>query len=86
MPPLAKSANANLETHTGDVHSHLFSINTNPDAPQFSEDLKVTKPYLTLPYACQWCHDGTKASAQDLDTLANMANGYHNPENAFQAP
>ena len=34
-------------------------------------------PYLTLTYACQWCPDGTKASAQDLPTLAEMAQEYY---------
>jgi hypothetical protein len=40
----------------GDVKTHLFRINTDPDAPQFTEDGKYAKPYLTLSYVCLQCH------------------------------
>ncbi len=79
MPPMAKSAWGNTDTLTGDIHSHQFSINTDPNDPQFTEDGKYVMPYITLAYACQWCHDGDKASTQDLTTLADMAKGYHMP-------
>ncbi len=84
MPPMAKSAWYNADTLTGDVHSHQFSINTDPTAPQLTEDGENVMPYLTLETACQHCHNGTDNSAQDLDTLAKMAEGYHDPANAFQ--
>lgn len=81
MAPMAKSAWGN-EAYTGDILSHLFAINTDPDAPQFSEDGSVTMPYITVQYACQSCHiEGatrSKAGApRDLDTLFEAAAGYH---------
>jgi hypothetical protein len=77
MPPMAKSAQANLETFTGDVSSHQFSINPDPAAPQFNEEGTVVMPYLTLSYACQHCHNGELYSEQDLEELSEMATGYH---------
>ena len=77
MPPMAKSAWGNLDLFTGDIHSHQFAINPDPNAPQFTEDGKYVMPYLTLTYACQHCHNGQYASAQDLETLAAMAEDYH---------
>lgn len=79
MPPMAKSAVADPEKYTGDIRSHLFSINPDPEAPQFSEDGAFAMPYITLSYACMQCHNGDQASVKDLETLANMAAGYHTP-------
>jgi len=77
MPPMAKSAQGDLALFTGDVRSHQFSINPDANAPQFNEDGTKVTPYLTLQYACQHCHNGEVYSAQDLDTLAGAAQGYH---------
>jgi hypothetical protein len=77
MPPMVKSAQANLDIFTGDVRSHQFSINTDRDAPQFNEDGTLVMPYLTLQYACQHCHNDEVASRQGMGTLAAMADGYH---------
>lgn len=77
MPPMAKSAQGNLALFTADVRSHQFAINTNPDAPQFSDDGLVVKPYLTLQYACGHCHNDRIAAAQDLSALSAAADGYH---------
>ena len=79
MPPAAKSAWGNPDTYKGDIRVHLFSINTDPNDPQFTEDGKYSKPYLTLNYACGWCHDGDKASLQEPEALAEAAQGYHAP-------
>ncbi|MDH3943452.1 MAG: cytochrome c family protein [Anaerolineae bacterium] len=79
MPPMAKSAVGNIDIYTGDVHSHQFSINTDPNAPQFSEDGSFVMPYITLQYACMWCHNGEVYSEKDIDTLVSFAEGYHNP-------
>jgi hypothetical protein len=57
----------------------LFAINTNPDAPQFTEDGQFTMPYLSLEYACKQCHNGTDATELDLATLAESARGIHTP-------
>lgn len=78
MAPMAKSAVGNLDTFTGDVSSHLFAINVDPDAPQFSEDGGVTMPYITIAYACQHCHvAGGGASPRTVEELAAFAEGYH---------
>ncbi len=78
MAPMAKSAQGNLDTYTGDIDSHLFGINVDPNAPQFSEDGSVTMPYITIPYACQHCHiEGGGASARSVEELAAFAADYH---------
>ncbi len=78
MPLASKSAQGNPEIFTGDVHSHLFSINPDPEAPQFNEDGSVAMPYLTLNYACNHCH-GPFATVKDAQQLGEMASGYHTP-------
>ncbi|MEK6255733.1 MAG: cytochrome c family protein [Chloroflexota bacterium] len=80
MPPMGKSAVADLGIFTGDIHSHQFSINTDPDAPQFNEDGSAVMPYLTLQYTCGWCHNGVEYSEKDITTLALFAEGYHDEE------
>ncbi len=82
MAPMAKSAWGNLDVFTGDVSSHLFAINTDPEAPQFSEDGGTTMPYITVQYACQSCHvaGATRTNAgapRDLAELQEYAPGYH---------
>jgi hypothetical protein len=79
MAPMGKSAVADLDTYTGDIRSHQFAINTDPDAPQFNEDGTLAEPYISLTYACLQCHNGTKATEKDAETLQNMASGYHTP-------
>ncbi|HNB50869.1 MAG TPA: multiheme c-type cytochrome [Anaerolineales bacterium] len=76
MAKAGQSALANLEVFTGDLSSHLFSINPDPNAPQFNEDGTLSMPYLTLNYACNNCH-GVFATAKDMQELADMAEGYH---------
>ena len=86
MPPMGLSAQGNLETFTGDLHTHQFSINPNPDAPQFSADGTQEMPYITLSYACKHCHNGEYAPDLDLQTLANVASGYHTPPTPTPEP
>ena len=81
MPPIAKSAIGDAANFTGDVAGHLFSINPDAAAPQFSDDGSTTMPYLTLNYACRYCHkpDGSGAFAgvkTDAELEASAA-GYH---------
>lgn len=85
MPPMAKSAWGNTDTFTGDVSSHLFAINVDPEAPQFSEDEGETNPYITISFACSSCHieSATRAKAglaRSFEELAEFAIGYHNSE------
>lgn len=86
MPPMAKSAQGNLEILTADVHSHQFSINTDPTAPQFSEDGALVMPYITLTYACQHCHNGEYYSDKELEELVVIADGYHDPATPTPEP
>ena len=79
MPFMALSAQGDVERFTADIRSHQFSINPDPDAPQFSEDGSQVMPYLTLQYACQHCHNGSFFSSRDLAELAGIADGYHEP-------
>jgi hypothetical protein len=74
-----KSAVANPDTYTGDIRSHQFSINPDPEAPQFNEDGTLAMPYITLTYACLQCHNGEKATEKDAQALQEMATGYHTP-------
>lgn len=77
MPPIVKSAQADPDFLIADVRSHLFAINPDPDAPQFTEDGSAAMPYITLQYACLQCHNGEFALEKDMEVLADMANGYH---------
>lgn len=77
MPPMAKSAVGDLERFTGDIRSHQYSINPDPEAPQFDEEGEFVMPYITLDYACRQCHNGEDYSNQEIEALAEMAMGYH---------
>ena len=77
MPSMAKSAVGDLSRFTGDIRSHQFSINPDPEAPQFNEDGTVVMPYITLDYACRHCHDGEDYSERSNEELALIAKGYH---------
>lgn len=86
MPPMAKSAQGNLDLHIADVRSHQFSINPDPEAPQFSEDGLFVMPYLTMTYACGHCHNGRDAGSLDGETLASVAEGYHTKQTPTPEP
>jgi hypothetical protein len=55
MPKAAKSAVA-VGTYEGDIHSHLWRINTDSTAEMFTADGKYANGYLTLEYTCLKCH------------------------------
>ena len=55
MPTAAKSA-VSTARWQGDVKSHLFKINIDPDAKMFTDDGMWAKGYLTLEFACLKCH------------------------------
>ena len=86
MPPMAKSAQGNLDLFIADVRSHQFAINTDPDVPQFSEDGLFVMPYLTLTYACGHCHNGDGAAVKDGEILAAAAEGYHTKQTPTPEP
>jgi len=55
MAKAVKSAKA-AGTYEGDVHSHLWRINTAADAEMFTPDSAYANGYLTLEYTCLTCH------------------------------
>jgi len=71
MAEVTKSA-VKRGPYEGDVMTHLFRINTDPEAPQFTEDGKSAMPYITLPYACLPCH-----SDRDAEWAAQYAPKAH---------
>jgi len=65
MPLAAKSAVAQ-STYVGDIHSHLWRINTSADAEMFTQDGGYANGYLTLEFTCLKCHeDESKAWAAE---------------------
>ena len=78
MPYATKSAVGDTSTYTGDLRTHLFGINTDPDAEQFNEAGDEASPYLTLGFSCRSCHrDGGTAVNYTDEELAEEADGYH---------
>ncbi|MEW6374943.1 MAG: multiheme c-type cytochrome [Thermodesulfobacteriota bacterium] len=55
MPYATKSAVFTARWQ-GDVKTHLFKINIDPEAKMFTDDGKWAKGYLTLYFACLQCH------------------------------
>ena len=86
MPPAGLSAVASPELFIGDLSSHLFSINPDPAAPQFSADGTAAMPYLTLEYACGHCHNDEYATIKPIEQLAGAAAGYHSPPTPTPEP
>ncbi|MEZ4640194.1 MAG: hypothetical protein R2873_28605 [Caldilineaceae bacterium] len=78
MPNLMTAAVAT--SHSGDVSSHLMSINPS-QIEQFTADGVFTQPYLSLNTACRGCHseDGFATPLSD-EALMEMATGYHDPD------
>jgi len=77
MPYASKSAQA-LGENKGDIQSHIFYINTDPNANMFTTDGKFVnldnngKAAVTLDFACQRCHTKT-----DVNELARFAKNFH---------
>jgi hypothetical protein len=67
MPLLVKSAVSHPAVNggppdggpvTGDISSHLFNIQLDSDAEQFTEDNLWSFPWITGDWACRTCHNG----------------------------
>ena len=77
MPYASKSANQ-LGEFEGDIQTHIFYINTDPDANMFTEDGKYVAldddgdAAVTLDFACQRCH-----ATAELTELSNHAKNFH---------
>ncbi len=59
MPELAKSAVGDAAKFDGDVHTHLWTINIDPNAEQFytEGDNDYSYFYINLDFACLKCHN-----------------------------
>lgn len=79
MAMATKSAEA-LGPYKGDVRTHLFTIDTDPNASMFTEDGKFValdeggKASITLDFACLQCH-----TDNDLQWAAAGAANFHAP-------
>ncbi len=72
MAPMTASGARNADLHWGDISTHLYQINVDPTAPQFSEDGSAVMPYITVEYACTRCH-----SDWSVEQMAESAADYH---------
>ena len=64
MAMATKSAGVAATQFKADTKTHLFKINTDPDAEMFNVEGNLANGYLTLEYACLVCHpDEDKAWA-----------------------
>jgi len=76
MPYATLSAQA-LGPHQGDTRSHIFRINTDPNAAMFTPDGSSVvqndgEAAVTLDFACQSCH-----GSSTLANLAQFAEDFH---------
>lgn len=73
MPYAVKSA-VKYSDYQGDIKSHLFRINTDPNANMFYEEDGKTYAhgYVTLDFACLRCH-----ADKDVSWAASKANSIH---------
>ncbi len=58
MPELCMSTVGDPEIFDGDMVTHMWTINTDPDAEQFytEDESEYSYPYITLDFACLVCH------------------------------
>jgi len=70
--PYATLSAESLGTYQGDTRTHLFRINTDPEALMFTEDGSQANDFITLDFACLSCHQ-----QYDIDWAAENAEGIH---------
>jgi hypothetical protein len=84
MPYATKSAKA-LGPHQGDLQTHIFYIDTDPEANMFTEDGGFVvlddngKAKVTMDFACQRCHE-----TASLDQLALYAEDFHSENKSLE--
>ncbi len=71
MPKMVKSAES-FGPYVGDMRAHLFAINTDPAAGQFTADGAFANNYITVEFACLGCHQ-----ARNRDWALKYAKGVH---------
>lgn len=77
MPRLIKSAVGDPEQFTGDMRTHLTTINPQ-QISQFDEEGTFIQSQLSLDFTCRGCHnpDGRASEKSDEELIEN-ATGYH---------
>lgn len=89
MPRIVKTAWGDPEIFTGDIRTHLMSINP-AQIEQFytvmEGDTEKTYSYseIGLNYACRHCHVQGRGSVKTDEELVNAAYNYH--EKPVEAP
>jgi hypothetical protein len=84
MPYATKSAKA-LGPYEGDLQTHIFYINTDPDANMFTDDGGFValdddgKAAVTMDFACKRCHE-----TASLDELALFAMDFHDEDKGLE--
>jgi hypothetical protein len=80
MPRLIQSAAARPGIYSGDVRTHMVSIDAG-QVNQFAEDGALIYPQVTLEFACRSCHgpEGIAPVFTDAQLLAG-ASDYHTPQ------
>ncbi|MDM8519692.1 multiheme c-type cytochrome [Anaerolineales bacterium HSG6] len=77
MPRVTKSALGDPERFSGDLRTHLMAINPR-SLTQFDEEGAVSKPYLSLDFACKSCHyEGGSATVESDEVMMEFAIGHH---------
>jgi hypothetical protein len=77
MPKVSKSA-IKVSSYIGDVRTHIFKINTDPEANMFEtveekgKKSTLAKGFVTLDYACLGCH-----GSRDKKWAAKNAKNIH---------
>jgi hypothetical protein len=71
MPRASKSAEA-MAPKEGDVRTHNWKVNIDPNASMFTADGKYAKGFLTLDVICLNCHGN-----RDIQWAARNVKGIH---------
>jgi hypothetical protein len=84
MSYATKSAKA-LGPHQGDLQTHIFYIDTDPEGNMFTEDGGFVdldengKGKVTMDFACQRCHE-----TAELSELAKFAKDFHDADKSLE--
>jgi hypothetical protein len=85
MPRIIKTAWGDAEKFTGDIRTHLMSIDPT-QIGQFSEDGATALSSIGLDFACCHCHSAGLGTPKTDEELIQAATGYHNRLEAPATP
>ena len=83
--PLATKSGQVTGPFQGDVKTHIFRINTDPDANMFTEDGAFValddqgRAAVTMDFACKRCHE-----TASLEELSKFAKGFHDTDASLE--